>query len=374
MYTLIKKDKQTAARRGIVKTFHGEIQTPFFMPVGTNASVKCLTFEDLQDFNAQIVLSNTYHLFLRPGLDIMKDMGGLHGFMNWDKPILTDSGGYQVFSLTKLRKLSDEGVQFRSHIDGSAHFFTPEKVMEIEEVLGSDMIMPLDECSPYPCKYEQALEAVERTTLWAKRSKEHFDKRKMAEKHQHLFGIIQGATYKDLRERSAKEILGIDMDAYAIGGVSVGEPVEEMFKTLDWVMPLMPDNKARYFMGIGLPDQMVKAVGMGIDMFDTCLPTRFGRHGTAFTNRGRIILLNAQYANDKSPIDPECDCKVCQRYSKGYIRHLMKLKEITGLRLVTYHNLYYYINLMRRIRTAIEADTYQAFESEYLSKYNSELA
>ncbi len=374
MYTLLKKDNQMNARRGVLKTDHGEIQTPFFMPVGTNASVKCLTFEDLLAFQSQIVLSNTYHLFLRPGLDVIKSAKGLHGFMGWNKPILTDSGGYQVFSLTKFRKLSDEGVKFRSHIDGSEYFFSPEKVVEIEQVLGSDMIMPLDVCAPYPCSYEEALESVERTTLWAQRSKESFEKIKSANKTQHLFGIIQGSVYQDLRERSVKEILDIDFDGYAIGGVSVGEPVEEMFKTIDWVMPLMPENKAHYFMGIGLPDQIVKAVGQGIDMFDTCLPTRFGRHGTAFTNTGRIIVLNSQYAHDQSPLDPECDCIVCQKYSRSYIRHLMKLKEITGLRLVSYHNVYYYVNLMSRIREAIDADNYKEFETEFLTRYNSELA
>ncbi len=374
MYTLLKKEKNSGARRGRLETDHGMIETPFFMPVGTNASVKCLTFEDLKEVKAQIELSNTYHLFLRPGMEIIKAAGGLHGFTGWDRPILTDSGGYQVFSLARLRKISDEGVMFRSHIDGDSHFFTPEKVVDIERILGSDMIMPLDECAPYPCDYAQAEKSVERTTLWAQRSKEHFLKTEKDANKQYLFGIIQGATYQDLRLRSAKEIMRIGFDGYAIGGVSVGEPVVEMFKTLDWLMPVLPEDRPRYFMGIGLPDQIVKAVGQGMDMFDTCLPTRFGRHGTAFTDEGRIIVLNAQYARDFGPLDPACQCVVCKNYTRSYIRHLAKLKEITGLRLITYHNVHYYVNLMQRIRTAIETDCYQGFQKEFLVRYNSDLA
>lgn len=372
MFTLLKKSKTTNARRGIVHTAHGDIQSPFFMPVGTNGTVKSLTMDDLLEFDSSIVLSNTYHLYLRPGMEIMQEAGGLHKFMSWSKPILTDSGGYQVFSLAKLRKLSDDGVEFQSHIDGSTHFFTPEKVMEIEKILGSDMVMPLDECAPYPCERKMAEESVKRTTAWAKRSKDHFLKTGM-QKMQTLFAIVQGATYEDLRLQSAKELMDIGFDAYAIGGVSVGEPVEEMFKTLKWLMPVMPENKPRYFMGIGLPDQIVKAVGEGIDMFDTCIPTRYGRHGTAFTTRGKVVVRNFEYAKDFSPIDPECECMVCKNYTRSYIRHLMNLGEISGLKLVSYHNVYFYVTLMKKIRAAIDEDRYESFQKEFLTKYGSEL-
>ncbi|MCA9405020.1 MAG: tRNA guanosine(34) transglycosylase Tgt [Candidatus Omnitrophica bacterium] len=372
MFTLLKKEKTTKARLGLIKTDHGTIESPFFMPVGTNGTVKSLRFEDLESIGAQLMLANTYHLYLRPGCDILKEAGGLHGLSGWTKPILTDSGGYQVFSLSKLRKITDDGVKFRSHLDGSPLYFTPEKVMEIEQIIGSDMVMPLDECAPYPCDRKQAEGSVRRTTDWARRSKEHFLKLGM-NKNQHLFGIVQGATYQDLREQSAKELLELDFEGYAIGGVSVGEPVEEMFKALDWVMPLLPEDRPRYFMGIGLPDQIVKAVGEGIDMFDCVLPTRFGRHATAFTRKGRKILRNAQFVNDPGPIDETCDCQVCRRYSRAYIRHLANLSEITGLTLITYHNLYFYVNLMKEIRTAIQEDRYEDFQNTFLKEYGSEL-
>ena len=372
MFTLLKKDKLTNARRGKIQTKHGILESPFFMPVGTNATVKSLIFEDLLEFDASIVLSNTYHLYLRPGMDIMAKAGGLHQFMNWERPILTDSGGFQVFSLAKLRKLSEDGVEFQSHIDGTTHFFTPEKVMEIEKTLGSDMIMPLDICAPYPCDRAQAENSVESTTRWAQRSKDYFYAHKMNE-DQFLFAIVQGATYKDLREKSAHDLMSIGFDAYAVGGVSVGEPVVEMFKTLDWVMPLLPKDKPRYFMGIGLPDQIVKAVGEGIDMFDTCIPTRYGRHGTAFTSRGKVVIRNGACAQDFLPIDSECECKVCRKYSRAYIRHLLNLNEISGLHLVSYHNVYFYITLMKKIRAAIDADQYEIFQKEFLTKYGSEL-
>ena len=373
MYTLLKKDNKTRARRGVIRTSNGEIQAPFFMPVGTNGSVKTLTAEDLNEVGAQIMLSNTYHLFLRPGMDIIKNAGGLHKFISWDKPMLTDSGGYQVFSLAKLRKMTDEGVKFQSHIDGSFQFFSPENVVEVEQILGSDMIMPLDVCAPYPCGRHEAEQSVERTTLWAKRSKEYFDANQADDKRQFLFGIIQGSIYKDLREQSAIEIMDIGFDGYAIGGVSVGEPVKDMFDTLDWVLPLLPEDKPRYFMGIGLPDQIVKAVGMGIDMFDTCIPTRFGRHASAFTRKGKVILKNKEYASDLGPIDEACECMVCKKYSKSYLRHLAVQKEISGLKLITYHNLYFYINMMKDIRNAIEDDRYEDFQNKFLEEYGSEL-
>ena len=345
-------------------TAHGKIISPFFMPVGTNGTVKTLSFESLLEFDTQIVLSNTYHLFLRPGLDVIGGAGGLHKFMSWDGPVLTDSGGYQVFSLAKLRKLTDGGVQFQSHYDGSVQFFTPEKVVDIQRVLGSDIMMPLDECTPYPCDREQAERSVQRTTVWARQSREYFLKVQKEKGRQFQFGIIQGAMYRDLRERSAQEIMDIGFDGYAIGGVSVGEPVPVMFKTLDWVMPLLPEDKPRYFMGIGLPDQIV---------FDTCIPTRYGRHGSAFTRVGRVVIRNAVHTKDFGPIDDTCACRVCKKYSRSYIRHLLNSNEILGLKLITFHNVYFYVNLMKQIRAAITQDRYQEFQKEFLDMYGSEL-
>jgi queuine tRNA-ribosyltransferase len=373
IYKLKKQCDKTKARRGTLTTAHGKIETPFFMPVGTNATVKGMCARDIKEIGAQVILSNTYHLYLRPGLDIIDGFGGLHGFMNWDGPILTDSGGYQVFSLSKLRKITDEGVTFQSHIDGSTHIFTPEKVMDIEKVLGSDMIMPLDVCAPYPCSRKEAERSVSLTTDWAQRSRAHFlDNRQ--DENQILFAIVQGSVYQDLRELSAKELVAIDMDAYAIGGVSVGEPVKEMFEAVEWTEPFLPENKPRYLMGIGMPDQIVHGVSEGIDMFDTCIPTRYGRHGTGFTRQGKKIITNLEYAHDKGPIDEECDCFVCQQYSRSYIRHLIKTGEILGLRLLSYHNVYFYIHLMKEIRQRLDEGTFAEFRNDFLKKYGSELA
>lgn len=373
-FKFIKKDVRTDARRGTITTPHGVIQSPFFMPVATTATVKTMSSDDLLDMDSQIVLSNTYHLYLRPGLEVMEAAGGLHKFMNWSKPILTDSGGYQAFSLTKFRKITDEGVHFQSHIDGSSHFFTPELVMDIQRVLGSDMVMPLDECSPHPCSHKDALRGLIRTTKWAKMCKDHFHKTGMHARGQRLFAIVQGSSYEDLRRRSAEELVGLDLDAYAIGGVSVGESVREMFEALGWAIPFLPKDKPRYFMGIGLPDQMVKAVGMGIDMFDTCVPTRYGRHGSAFTSIGKLTIRNNEYIKDFTPLDPSCDCIVCTKYTRAYLRHLLNLNEITGVRMLSYHNVYFYIKLMERMRLAIDEDRYDAFQKDFLMKYGSELA
>ena len=344
------------------------------MPVATTATVKTMSSDDLNEIGSPIVLSNTYHLYLRPGLDVMEGAGGLHKFMNWSKPILTDSGGYQAFSLSKFRKITDEGVKFRSHLDGSLHMFTPEKVMDIQRVLGSDMVMPLDECSPYPCEKKNALRGLIRTTRWAKSCRKHFHETGMHAGGQRLFAIVQGSTYEDLRRQSAEELVALDMDAYAVGGVSVGEGVKEMFLALGWTVGFLPVDKPRYFMGIGLPDQIVKAVGMGIDMFDTCVPTRYGRHGTAFTSIGRLTIRNSQFIKDFTPLDKDCDCHVCKNYTRAYLRHLLNLGEITGVRLLSYHNVYFYVKLMERIRAAIDRDNYAVFQKEFLTQYGSELA
>ncbi len=368
-FQLLKTDAAAKARRGILKTAHGEIQTPFFMPVGTNGTVKTLSSEDLLEMNSQIVLSNTYHLFIRPGTEVIQNAGGLHGFMNWNKPILTDSGGYQVFSLAKLRKLSDEGVQFQSHFDGQTHFFSPEDVIGIEQIFGSDIMMPLDVCAPYPCERPAAQEALRQTIAWAKRSKEFYFNQDLAEKRQLLFGIIQGASFKDLREQAARATCAIRFDGYAVGGVSVGEPETLMFETLQWVEPFMPQDHPRYFMGIGYPDQIVRAVAQGMDMFDTCIPTRFARHGNAFTDEGRLAMRNAEYIKDLNPLDEDCGCNVCQKYSRSYIRHLLNSGEILGLKLLAYHNVYFYIHLMERMRRAIEQETFKQFHDKFLNKF-----
>ncbi|HRZ40066.1 MAG TPA: tRNA guanosine(34) transglycosylase Tgt [Candidatus Omnitrophota bacterium] len=370
-FKIQKKCSTTKARLGSLKTAHGEIATPFFMPVGTHATVKGMCSDDLEQIGSQIVLSNTYHLYLRPGLDVIQASGGLHGFMNWKRPILTDSGGYQVFSLAKLRKITDEGVRFRSHLDGSAHLFTPEKVMDIQKVLGSDLMMPLDVCAPYPCSRKEAERSVEKTTSWARRTLEYY--RKNQQEHQILFGIVQGSVYDDLRKRSAEEITGVGFDAYAIGGVSVGEPVEEMFKAIECVEPFLPDKKPRYVMGIGMPDQIVKAVSCGIDMFDTCIPTRYGRHGSAFSRKGRFIITNMKYSADQKPVDEGCGCFVCKRYSRAYIRHLLRSSEILGLRLLSYHNVYFYIKLMQDIRHALAEDCFKDFMTNFLNEYYAQM-
>ncbi len=364
-YELLHKDKTTGARRGIVHTPHGDIQTPVFMPVGTQATVKSMTPEELKEIGAQIILSNTYHLYLRPGHDIVKEAGGLHKFMNWDRPILTDCGGFQVFSLSDLRTISEDGVEFRSHLDGSKHFFSPEKVMEIEEALGADIIMSFDECVKYPETYEYTKNSMERTTRWAKRCKEaHKNTDKQA-----LFGIIQGGFYEDLREKSAKDLIELDFPGYAIGGISVGEPKEEFLKMLYYTTPLMPENKPRYLMGVGTPDYLIESAIAGIDMCDCVLPTRIARNGTAMTWNGKVVVRNATYERDWTPIDKECDCYACRNYTRAYIRHLIKANEILGVRLLSIHNIYFLTKLMERVRIEIEHDNLENFKNEFYKKY-----
>ncbi len=381
-FTLFHQDKNTKARLGKLTTAHGEIDTPCFMPVGTQGTVKAVPPKELEAAGAQIILSNAYHLFLRPGVEVIKKAGGLHNFMSWPKPILTDSGGYQIFSLALLRKVADKGVEFQSHIDGMKHFFTPEDVIKIQQALGSDMMMPLDECVHYPCSRDHAKVAMERTIDWAKRSKAHIaygishivkekdDKRLAISDKQLLFGIIQGATYEDLRRECAKAIVDIGFDGYCVGGVSVGEPKNLMYNIISSVATGLPEGKARYAMGVGLPEDIIEAVGLGIDMFDCVVPTRYGRNGTAFTSVGKLTIRNAPYIEDFRPLDAHCNCYACKKFSRAYLRHLFNTEEILGLQLVSLHNIYFYLELMRNIREAIREDRFSEFKKEFLSNYN----
>jgi queuine tRNA-ribosyltransferase len=346
-------------------TTHGIVETPIFMPVGTKATVKTMTPEELKEIEAQIILSNTYHLYLRPGQDIIKEAGGLHRFMNWDRPILTDSGGFQVFSLGNLRKITEEGVAFKSYIDGSDHFISPEKAIEIQNDLGSDIIMAFDECTPYPCSYDYAKDSMERTTRWAKRCQEAHKNADL----QALFGIIQGSMYKDLRLKSLEDLTLLDLPGYAIGGLSVGEPAELMNEVLEYTVPKMPRYKPRYLMGVGSPDYIFEAVERGVDMADCVMPTRMARNGAFLTSHGRLVIKNATYKNDFSPIDDNCQCYTCKHYSRAYLRHLFKENEILGARLATIHNLFFLINLMKNIRIAIKEENFLAFKNDFYKKY-----
>lgn len=364
-YELIKTCKQTGARLGRLHTPHGVIETPIFMPVGTQATVKAMTPEELKDIGSQIILSNTYHLYMRPGHDLIERAGGLHKFMNWDKPILTDSGGFQVFSLGPLRKIKEEGVEFRSHLDGSKHFLSPEKATEIQNALGSDIIMAFDECAPYPADRQYVKNSLERTTRWLERCKAAH---KYPER-QALLGIVQGGMYKELREQSAREITAIDLPGYAIGGLSVGEPKEMMYEVLDYTVPLLPEDKPRYLMGVGSPDDLLEGVLRGIDMFDCVLPTRIARNGTAMTSQGKVVVRNASYAEDFSSLDPECDCYTCRNYTKAYLRHLIKCNEILGARLLTIHNLHFLLKMMENVREAIREDRLLDYKKDFFEKY-----
>ncbi len=364
-YELIKTCAQSGARLGRLHTPHGTIDTPIFMPVGTNASVKGISPDELREMNAKIILSNTYHLYLRPGHELVREAGGLHKFMNWDRAILTDSGGFQVFSLSDLRKITEEGVHFRSHLDGSKHFLSPEKAMEIENALGADIMMAFDECAPYPASYEYTKKSMYMTTRWAERC---LNAHKNAD-NQALFGIVQGGMYDDLRIISARDLVSMDFPGYAIGGLSVGEPSDIMYRVLEATVPELPANKARYLMGVGSPDYLIEGAIRGIDMFDCVLPTRIGRNGTAMTSQGKVIVRDAKYAHDFSPLDPECDCPACRNHTRAYIRHLLKAGEMYGLRLVAIHNLHFLINLMNSIRCAIMNDRLLDFKEEFYDKY-----
>ncbi len=363
-YELIKEDAKSSARLGRLHTPHGSVDTPVFMPVGTQATVKAMSPQELQEIDAGIILSNTYHLYIRPGHELIRKAGGLHSFMAWPGPILTDSGGFQVFSLGDLRKISEEGVEFRSHVDGSKHLFTPEKVMEIEMALGPDIAMVFDECVSYPADYEYTKKAMERTTRWARRCKAAHDK-----KDQALFAIVQGGVYKDLREQSVQELISLDFPGYGIGGLSVGEPKPLMYEMLETTVPLLPVGKPRYLMGVGSPDCLLEGVKRGIDMFDCVLPTRIARNGTVFIKEGKLVIRNAQYKEDFTPLDHDCDCYTCRNFSRAYIRHLFNTGEILGLRLTTIHNLYFLIRLMKDIREHLAADTFLEFREEFYRNY-----
>ncbi|MEW5766138.1 MAG: tRNA guanosine(34) transglycosylase Tgt [bacterium] len=365
-FEVTKKSSQSEARAGRITTSRGVIETPVFMPVGTQATVKSASPEELAGMGVEIILSNTYHLFLRPGREIISLCGGLHSFMHWDRPILTDSGGYQIFSLGRLRKVTDEGAKFQSHIDGAYHLLTPEYVVEFQWELGSDIIMPLDECAPYPCTYDHARQAVERTSLWAKRSKETYSH--LLETSS-LFGIVQGSVYPELRQRSLEDLLELDFSGYALGGLSVGEPKSLLYEVVGYIAPLLPVEKPRYLMGVGPPEDLLTAIESGVDMFDCVMPTRHARTGSVFTSQGIVVIRNAEYARDLSPLDPKCDCYACRHYSRAYIRHLINCGEILGMRLNTLHNIYFMVNLMRQAREAIREDRFPEFKKGFLEQY-----
>ena len=363
-YELIKQCSKTGARAGRLHTPHGVFDTPIFMPVGTQATVKAMSPHELKEMGAGIILSNTYHLFLRPGEGLVKEAGGLHKFMNWDGGILTDSGGFQVFSLGPLRKITEEGVTFRSHIDGSKQFLSPEKATQVQMDLGSDIIMAFDECVPYPADHDYAKKSTERTTRWAERCKEAHTRTDQA-----LFGIVQGGMYKDLRSMSVRDLVSLDFPGYAVGGLSVGEPKPLMYEILEHTVHQLPYNKPRYLMGVGTPDCLIEGVMHGIDMFDCVFPTRVARNGTVMTSTGRLVVKNAEYAKDFRPIDSECGCYTCRNFSRAYVRHLLKTEEIFGLRLTTTHNLYFLLDFMRKMRQAIIDDCSVEFRSDFLAKY-----
>ena len=363
-FELIKKSARSKARRGRITTLHSVIETPVFMPVGTQATVKAMKPEEVRDMGADIILGNTYHLFLRPGHELIREAGGLHKFMNWSGSILTDSGGFQVFSLGKMRKITEEGVRFQSYLDGSRHMLTPESVVEIQTALGSDIMMAFDECAPYPADRRYIKDSLERTTRWLKRCKEaHINTEEQA-----LFGIMQGGMYKDLRKESADQIVEMDLPGYSIGGLSVGEPKDMMYDILDDCADWLPEEKPRYLMGVGSPDCLIEGVARGIDMFDCVIPTRIARNGMAYTSFGKVAIKNKQYERDFTPLDPKCDCYTCRNYSRAYLRHLFKAGEILSSILLTHHNIHYLLDLMKQTRTAIEEDRFEEFRLEFYNE------
>jgi queuine tRNA-ribosyltransferase len=364
-YELIKTCAQTGARLGRLHTPHGVIDTPTFMPVGTQASVKGMSPEELKTLGAEIILSNTYHLFLRPGHELVKEAGGLHKFMNWDHPILTDSGGFQVFSLSEMRKITEQGVEFRSHINGDKLTLTPESATHVQNALGADIIMAFDECPPYPAEYEYVKQSTERTSRWAERCLKAHER----PGDQALFGIVQGGMHKDLRKQSALDLTSLDFPGYAMGGLSVGEPKPLMYEMLEETIHILPSDKPRYLMGVGSPDALLDGSIRGVDMFDCVLPTRIARNGTLMTSQGRLVVRNAKYTSDFGPLDPECTCYACKNYSRAYIRHLIKADEMFGLRLTTIHNLHFLVHLMAQVREAIREDRLGTFRDQFFEKY-----
>ena len=371
-FEVLKKCKHKDARIGRIVTAHGVINTPVFIPVGTQGTVKTLSPKELEEAGVEMVLSNTYYLFLRPGVEIIEKAGGLHKFMGWDRPIISDSGGYQVFSLADRRKISREGVEFHSHIDGAKHFLSPEKIIEIQISLASDIIMCFDECTPYPCEKDYAQQSMELTLEWARRCKKEFCDRRSSPDSQWLFGIIQGGMRKDLRKRSTEETIEIGFEGYAIGGLSVGEPRDLRNEILEFTMPLLPEDKPRYLMGVGEPQELWEAVEKGIDMFDCAMPTRNARNGQVLTSRGKVVIKNAQYKDDFGPLDPECECYTCSHFSRAYLCHLFRAGEILALRLNTLHNIHYMVKLFKQIRQAIEEDRYEKAKREFLRKWHNE--
>ncbi len=369
IFNLEKTDTKTKARAGILNTAHGEIKTPIFMPVGTQATVKTLSPQEIKDAEAEIILGNTYHLYLRPGDQLIHEAGGLHKFMGWDRPILTDSGGFQVYSLSELRKINDTGVTFQSHIDGSYHTFTPESVVEIQRNLGSDIMMVLDECTPYPCTIEDARKAHDRTLRWAERAKGHFEKVKAIHNDQSQFAIIQGSTYPELREASAKGLVDLDFPGYAIGGLAVGEPKIKMMEMTDFCTDLMPERKPRYLMGVGKPADIVQAIARGVDMFDCVIPTRNGRKGTVYTMSGKLIIKNLACRSDFKPIEEDCPCYACQHFSRAYIRHLFQTNEILGMRMASLHNITFYLRLVHKVRDVIFEGRFKEWHDAFLENY-----
>jgi queuine tRNA-ribosyltransferase len=375
MYELLGRDERSRARRGRMVLPHGVVETPVFMPVGTQGAVKAVAPEELEALGAEIILGNTYHLNLRPGMEVMRAMGGLHAFSAWRRPLLTDSGGFQVFSLAKLRKISEAGVQFQSHLDGSKRFLGPEESMEIQAVLGSDVAMLFDDCPPWPVSEGDAERSLGLTLRWAQRCRDwvevHRPQAGGGVGRQHHFGIVQGSVYAGLRERAAKELAAMEWDGYAVGGVSVGEPEPEMMAAVEHAEPYLPENKPRYAMGLGTPPQILELIARGIDMFDCVIPTRLARHGAAFTRRGQINLKNQRFTTDAGPIEEGCSCPACRRFSRAYIRHLFRSGEILGIRLICLHNLHFYLSLARRAREEIEAGTFSAFRADFVAGYRS---
>lgn len=372
-FIIEKCDEKTKARAGIIRTGHGIVKTPVFMPVGTRGTVKAIEQRELREVGAQIILGNTYHLFQRPGVDVIRGFGGLHSFISWDRPILTDSGGFQVLSLSELRKLTSDGVEFRSHIDGSIHFFSPERTIEIERQIGADIIMALDECTPYPSDRDYVLKSINLTHQWAERCKNYFFSTESLYGYpQFLFGIVQGSTYPDLREISARKIVEIGFDGYAIGGLAVGEPAEVMYEMTDIVTDILPYNKPRYLMGVGTPQNLLESIERGVDMFDCVLPTRNGRNGQLFTRTGTLNIKNNAFKYDETPIDDTCDCYTCRYFSRAYLRHLFNVNEILGLQLASLHNLRFFINLISEARQAIVEGNFSDYKASKLEMISSQ--